>query len=288
MDYIEKRFNFIYPTELNMYYCGKRERSEHHSYGPAVRDHFLLVFIQEGEAVLTYKGKPHLMTPGQILFMFPGEKIYYRVKDDSKWSISWIGVYGKLVYDFIAPLKVSPQNPLFCCPLPQLTGHILEQILKAADDDSLSGKLHCLSLVYSFFASLTKDLPLHQKNTPEESLLPGNNANEITYASNDITIRNAENFIRFHYDSNISVKDVADNVNLELCYFSKRFKKETGVSPKQKIIEYRMNKACLLLKNTDLSVTEIAHCVGIEDPQYFSRLFKNETGASPQNFRKTT
>ena len=82
MDYIEKRFNFIYPTALNMYYCGKRERSDNHSYGPAIRDHFLLVFIQEGEATLTYKRKPYLMNPGQILFMFPGEKIYYKVHEE--------------------------------------------------------------------------------------------------------------------------------------------------------------------------------------------------------------
>lgn len=285
MDYIEKRFNFIYPTELNMYYCGKREQSEHHSYGPAVRDHFLLVFIQEGEAVLTCKGKPLLMTPGQLLFMFPNEKIYYKVNEGCKWSILWLGLYGNLVYNFIAPLKVTPQNPLFTCPDPDLTGSILEQILESADDDSFSGKLHCLSLVYSFFSCLTKDLAPGMKNTQECPLLPGNDANQITYASNHITIRSAENFIRFHYDSNITVKDVAKSVNLEPCYFSKLFKQETGISPKQKITEYRIHKAKLLLQNTNLSVLEISRCIGIEDPQYFSRLFKKETGLAPLAFR---
>lgn len=286
MDYFEKRFNFVYPTELNMYYCGKRDRSENHSYGPAIRDHFLLVYIQEGEAILTCKGKPCLMLPGHILFMFPGEKIYYKVKEEFKWTILWIGVYGKLVYDFIAPLKITPSTPLFRCPDPQLTQEILEQILIASSDDSLSGKLHSLSLVYSFFASLTKDVALKEKNSANHPLLPGNDAHDIIYSSSNTTIREAENFIRFHYDSPITVKDVANSINLEQCYFTKLFKKETGITPKQKIIEYRINKACMLLKNTSLSISEISHCVGIDDPQYFARLFKKNTNLSPLAFRQ--
>lgn len=286
MDYFEKRFSFVYPTELNMYYCGKREHSENHSYGPGIRDHFLLVYIQEGEAILTCKEKPHLMLPGHILFMFPGEKIYYKVKEGLKWSILWIGVYGKLVYDFISPLKITPSNPLFQCPDPELTHGILEQILISANDDSFTGKLHTLSLIYSFFSSLFKNASIKGESISNHPLLPENDTHEITYLSNNTTIREAENYIRFHYDSLITVKDVADSINLEPCYFTKLFKKETGVSPKQKIIEYRINKACLLLKNTSMSVSEIAHCVGINDPQYFARLFKKNTNLSPLAFRQ--
>lgn len=285
MDYIEKRFHFIYPSELNMYYCGKRERSEHHSYGPAVRDHFLLVYIKEGTAVLTLKGKPYEMTSGQLLFMFPGEKIYYKVNEECKWTILWIGVYGKLVYDFIAPLKITPDNPLYPCPEPEETCNILEEILRASNDHSLSGKLHCLALVYDFFATLSKHVNLSEKNNPEGFSLPGDNANEITYVSDNIAIREAENMIRFHYDSNITVEEIAASVNLEICYFSKLFKKETGMSPKQKINEYRINKACLLLRSSSLTVSEISRCVGINDPQYFARTFKKNTGSTPMAYR---
>lgn len=287
MDYLEKRFNFIFPTELNMYYCGQRVHTENHSYGPGIRDHFLLVYIQEGEALLQSKGKIHELRPEHVLFMFPGEKIYYKVKENFKWSILWIGVYGKLVYDFIAPLKITPANPVFPCPSPEKTCKVLEDILVTVDDNSFSGKLQCLSLVYSFFATLAENckMPIALGHT-KSALLPQADANEITYLSNNLLIREAENFIRFHYDSNITVADVAESVNLEMCYFSKLFKRETGMSPKQMIIEYRMNKAIMLLQNTNLTVTEVAGCVGIEDPQYFTRLFKKYTGKSPTALRK--
>ncbi|HJA94099.1 MAG TPA: AraC family transcriptional regulator [Candidatus Eisenbergiella merdipullorum] len=285
-DYIEKRFNFIYPTELNMYYCGKRYRSENHIYGPAIRNHFLLVYIQEGTAVLSHKSSTHIMSPGHILCMFPDEKIYYKVSQNSPWSILWIGVYGKLVYDFLSLLDISPQKPIFKCPDPEYTESILEQILSSSEDTSLSGKLLSLSLIYTFFSSLTKNIDLPHKSESALKTLQNNDTHEIIYSSDKIVIRDAENFIRFHYDSNITVNDIAKNVNLDPFYFSKLFKRETGLSPKQKINEYRINRACLLLENSSLSIAEIAHCIGMDDAQYFSRFFKKQTGLSPKVYRQ--
>ena len=57
MDYIEKRFSYTIPTDLNLYYCGKRIRTKNHSYGPQVREHFLLVYIKEGNAILSINDK---------------------------------------------------------------------------------------------------------------------------------------------------------------------------------------------------------------------------------------
>ena len=67
MDYIEKRFCYTTPTDLNMYYCGKRIKTENHSYGPQVRDHFLLVYIKEGTATLTIGDSCFDLCGGQLL-----------------------------------------------------------------------------------------------------------------------------------------------------------------------------------------------------------------------------
>lgn len=52
---LENKFSFLYANELNMYYCGKRIQTSHHSYGPEIRTHYLIVLIHEGHATLFHK-----------------------------------------------------------------------------------------------------------------------------------------------------------------------------------------------------------------------------------------
>lgn len=53
----------------------------------------------------------------------------------------------------------------------------------------------------------------------------------------------------------------------------------------------RIKKACMLLRNPDLQVSEIAYMVGFTDPKYFGVVFKKEKGVSPtkyiENLQKT-
>ena len=90
MDYIEKRFSYTIPTDLNLYYCGKRIRTKNHSYGPQVRDHFLLVYIKEGNAILSVNDKHYELSSGQLLCMFPNEKIYYKATEGSLCFLSTV------------------------------------------------------------------------------------------------------------------------------------------------------------------------------------------------------
>ena len=57
------------------------------------------------------------------------------------------------------------------------------------------------------------------------------------------------------------------------------------MSPKEHIISIKTERACDLLKTTDLSVKEISYSLGFSDPLYFSRFFKAETGLSPTEYK---
>ncbi len=69
-------------------------------------------------------------------------------------------------------------------------------------------------------------------------------------------------------------------------YFSSVFKKELDQSAVNYITEVRMEKAREYLKDTELSVIEIAENVGYEDSQYFFRVFKKTTGVTPLQYRQ--
>jgi len=68
-------------------------------------------------------------------------------------------------------------------------------------------------------------------------------------------------------------------------YFYHLFKLATGSTPNDFLIRARMRRACKLLLNPALSVKEIAHLLGYNDPLYFSRVFKSVSGLPPRSYR---
>lgn len=66
----------------------------------------------------------------------------------------------------------------------------------------------------------------------------------------------------------------------------RNFKKVYGVSPKQYLLNIRMNNAQNLLETTDYTVAEIAAIVGYDNSLYFSRIYHKQKGQAPSDYRK--
>ena len=105
-------------------------------------------------------------------------------------------------------------------------------------------------------------------------------------ASSKDKIQLATQYIKKHYNENLSINGLAELYNMSPNYFSSVFKKELDQSAVNYITEVRMEKAREYLKDTDLSVIEIAENVGYEDSQYFFRVFKKTTGVTPLQYRQ--
>lgn len=84
-----------------------------------------------------------------------------------------------------------------------------------------------------------------------------------------------------------TVRYVAEHLNLSPAYLSDLLKKTTGLSAQQHIHNRLIEKAKDLLASSELSVGEIAYCLGFEHSQSFSKLFKQKTNASPLAFRQS-
>lgn len=88
-----------------------------------------------------------------------------------------------------------------------------------------------------------------------------------------------------HYAMNITLKSIAESLNYNIQYLSKRFKQRTGTSPIDFLIKIRIEQAQQLLMHTDATVQEVAESVGYSDLFYFIRIFKKHTGMVPGKFR---
>ncbi len=91
-------------------------------------------------------------------------------------------------------------------------------------------------------------------------------------------------YIQFNYSHDISVDDIAKAVGVSRSHLYRVFMSNVGQSPIDYLTGYRISEACSLLKNTGLSIAEIAVSVGFFDQFYFSRVFKKVKGVPPSKY----
>ncbi len=96
----------------------------------------------------------------------------------------------------------------------------------------------------------------------------------------------AMEYINGHYQDDIHLKSIADQLSVNSSYLSREFKKNTGFNVMEFISFKRIWRAKELLMNTDTQVTEIAYQVGFNNVTHFHWTFKKMIGVSPNKYRK--
>ena len=99
-------------------------------------------------------------------------------------------------------------------------------------------------------------------------------------------VRLAKQYIKQNYGKPITLELVSEQVGFTPAYFSTLFKKETGSTFSEYLLETRMEAAKDMLKDTNLSVAAICEQVGYSDSKYFTKTFTRETGLKPNQYRK--
>lgn len=106
------------------------------------------------------------------------------------------------------------------------------------------------------------------------------------YATNDVQIQKAVQYIHQNYTKKISVKDVMGEVALSRRLLERRFKEVTGQTLYQHISDLRIKRFAELLVDTDEQVISIALSLGESDTKSISRRFKQIFGCSPSEYRE--
>lgn len=239
-------------TDVNPIQYGYEECENRHSFGPAVRDYWLLHFVVSGKGEFTRGNNRYSLKSGDIFVIRPYEETYYEADSVEPWTYIWIGFtvsdkIGLALGDVIHAPKARA---------------IFEEIKKCIEIDVgkpefLCGQIWCLL-----------------------SLLNSGKTENYNYTQKALDIIHAK------FGSHLTVDDIAKTLNLERTYFSKIFKEETGLSPKQYLVKYRMEKAASFLKDYGYSVSVTAASVGYSDVYIFSKMFKSFYGKSPSDFIK--
>lgn len=98
-------------------------------------------------------------------------------------------------------------------------------------------------------------------------------------------IREVKRHIDEKYNEDLSLDSISERFFISKYQLSRIFKKEIGINYWDYITQVRMEKACLLIQNTDMKMYEIAEKTGYDDISHFSTAFKKYFGKSPKEFK---
>jgi AraC family transcriptional regulator len=149
-------------------------------------------------------------------------------------------------------------------------GHLMSSLFEVVQSGTIGSEYLLSGMVTHILGHI---LTLVQR----QKLSIGNRADEI--------IVMAKSIMESQFSSKVKLEEIASRLKISYAWFRKYFRKHTGFSPYDYLLNIRINHAKLLLKNSGRPVKEISMDSGFESQQQFSRTFKKRTGYTPKQFR---
>lgn len=235
-----------------------------HTYRPHGRADFQLLYVAGGTAKFTVGGETRQLKEGQAVLYRPHEKQDYTYVLEQHPDIYWVHFTGAEAEKLVDSLGLVSFNSV---GVHTRFGVLIENMIR-----ELQFKR---PLAEELTASLLRELLVRMARGCAEDERPHVAAVETAVAE-----------IENRFTEPLTVAALAAQVNMEVCWFSRLFRRQMGVSPQQYLMSVRMTKAKELLRTTDCPVGEVARLTGYDNPLYFSRLFSKTCGYPPREYRR--
>ncbi len=234
--------------------------------------HRVCTILDGSKHVSINKGKEFIYSPNEFLLLPPHSSVEMSIEEDTKALVYEISdqvissMIDKVQYNVNQDITLEDRNHIHTHDFSSIASPIyqINTTLQEQDHDK-----HIL------IDLLTQELVYHMiKRNYIHNVYTSDQTNPIKYAIH---------YLHQHIKDNISITELAYQMNLSPSHFSSLFKNATGISPKAYLSMLKLKKAKQLLETK--TVTEVAYELGYENISYFIHLFKKEYGTTPKKYK---
>lgn len=240
----------VNPMECGEEYCATNFRA-----GPTSRQYYLLHYVFSGSGTFKTNNEEHIVSKGQIFVIHPFEVVQYRADPADPWHYCWVG--------FESSLDLPILDKCTVIDIPQVE-HIFNAI-KDSEQIEHHKELFICGKIYELLSVIEQ---------PEVK----------TASRTDEYIKKSKQYIDINFMHDITVEEMAKNLNINRSYFSTIFRKHYGKSPQQYLIDVRLENAAELITKHGYSISDAAMSSGYKDVFNFSKMFKQKFGMSPSYY----
>ena len=248
---------------LHIRYMGCNRKPHLVNIGPMLRNSYIIHYVINGRGF--YNG--NTVEAGQGFLILPGNVEEYHADPKDPWELLWVVSEDPEMQNLFPTFQADSETGIFSYDYVDAARHTAERIF------FLSRRVISCAEMLELFLSVYK----HQDNLA---------LREMKKSSAERNVDFALNFIHLNYQSSISIAELTELLAISQPYLFRIFKQVTGKSPKQYLGDYRLLQAKKLLRETNLTIGEVAASVGYSDALAFSRFFSRRQGISPQKYRQ--
>ncbi len=223
-----------------------------------------LIYVVRGRAVAYANKHSCVLNPGDVFVAFPNQIHYYKTLEDGEYHVYVFSPKIMHGYSDMLSKNVPDQNCFSCENKPEMR-HCFEVMKESSGKYGMLTICGCLSVIMSL-------------------LLPEMKLSVVSDDSNS-TLCRITSYCTDHYNTAITLSDVAENLHLNHYYVSHIINQHLKVSFNDYINNLRIDEACNLLRETNKKIADISEDVGFGTIRSFNRAFKKNVGVSPITYR---
>lgn len=250
---------------LNLYYGGWEICCPMHTFGPAIRQHYLIHYVTRGKGRLWMNDTCYVIEKDTMFLIRPGITCVYQADKDDPWEYCWICIDGYDVENMLNNSGFDKVNLLF---FDKSNGEVRDAMLNFIFYFSKykNNEYMLLSRLYNIFGHMKIQMKKQQAKS--------------------IHVERAIDYIYENYSKNISVTDIAEYLGIDRTYLYRLFKEEYNMSPQKYLLNFRLKTAMNKLEGGNMSIAEIAYSCGFNDASAFCHQFKKVYKDTPLNYRR--
>lgn len=236
------------------------------SHVPSGRHDYYLMLLVHGELHAWSGENEYHLAQGDMIIYPPDISYAYQKDSDGRMIYLWIHFTGSDTERALSQRRLAPGR-----------------VYSMADCDALETGFEDIQRLF-----ITRPAFFHEEAALRLELLLTHAARQVCTDSGSEPLDRLQaslNYLNRHYAEPLTLEALASMEYLSPSRYSALFRRMTGRSPQQYLIELRLKNARELILSTDLSISEIARSVGYDDALYFSRLFRRHFASSPRALR---